>query len=86
MKLLERVIKSQIQTISNTSDEVRYCFERLAKMHVKEQKMNKKLLKESLKLLKKVICLKTKLWLKNPKPIVHPDLENLAEAAENLNE
>jgi hypothetical protein len=36
MKLLERVIKSQNQTISNTSDEVRDCFERLAKMHVKE--------------------------------------------------
>jgi hypothetical protein len=44
--LLERVIKSQNQTIRNTSDEVRDCFERLSKMHVKEQKRNKKLLKE----------------------------------------
>jgi hypothetical protein len=36
MKMLERVIKSQNQTIRNTSDAVRDCFERLAKMHVKE--------------------------------------------------
>jgi hypothetical protein len=45
MKMLERVIKSQNQTIRNTLDEVRDCFERLAKMHVKEQKRNKKFLK-----------------------------------------
>jgi hypothetical protein len=36
LKFLERVIKSQNQNISNTSYEVRDCFERLAKMHVKE--------------------------------------------------
>jgi len=36
MKLLERIIKTQNQTIRNTLDEVRDCFERLAKMHVKE--------------------------------------------------
>jgi hypothetical protein len=65
MKLLERVIKSQNQTISNTSDEVRDCFERLAKMHVKEQKRNKKLLKENRKLLKMVRGLRIKLRLKN---------------------
>jgi hypothetical protein len=64
MKLLERVIKSQNQTISNTSDEVRVCFEILAKMHVKEQKRNKKLLKENHKLLKMVRCLRIKLRLK----------------------
>jgi hypothetical protein len=36
LKFLERVIKSQNQTIKNTSDEVRDYFERLAKMHVNE--------------------------------------------------
>jgi hypothetical protein len=86
LKLLERVIKSQNQTIKNTSDEVRDCFERLAKMHVKEQKRNKKLLKENHKLHKMVRCLRIKLMLKDPKPRTHPDLESLAEAAVNLNE
>jgi hypothetical protein len=86
MKMLERVIKSQNQTISNTSDEVRDCFERLAKMHVKEQKRNKKLLKENRKLLKVIKSLRIKLRLKNPKPRAHSDLRALAEVAENLNE
>jgi hypothetical protein len=36
LKLLERVIESQNQTIMNTSIKVRDCFERLDKMHVKE--------------------------------------------------
>jgi hypothetical protein len=86
MKMLERVIKSQNQTISNTSDEVRDCFERLAKMHVKEQKRNKKLLKENRKLLKMIKGLRIKLKLKNPKPRAHSHLRALAEVAENLNE
>jgi hypothetical protein len=86
MKLLERVIKSQNQTISNTSDEVRDCFERLAKMHVKEQKRNKKLLNDNRKLLKMIRGLRIKLRLKNPKPRAHPDLRVLSEVAENLNE
>jgi hypothetical protein len=68
MKILERVIKSQNQTIINTSYELRDCFERLAKMHVKEQKRNKKLLKENRKLLKVIKRLRIKLRLKNPKP------------------
>ena len=86
MKLLERVIKSQNQTIRNTSDEVRDCFERLAKMHVKEQKRNKKLLNDNRKLLKMIRGLRIKLRLKNPKPRAHPDLRVLSEVVENLNE
>jgi hypothetical protein len=86
MKMLERVIKSQNQTISNTSDEVRDCFERIAKMHVKEQKRNKKFLKENRKLLKMIKGLRIKLRLKNPKPRAQSDLRALAEVAENLNE
>jgi hypothetical protein len=85
LKLLERVIKSQNQAMKRTSDEVRDSFERLAKMHVKEQKKNKKLLKENHKLHKMVRCLRIKLMLKDPKPKTHPDLESLAEAVVNLN-
>jgi hypothetical protein len=47
-------------------------------MHVKEQKRNKKLLKENHKLHKMVRCLRIKLMLKYPKPRTHPDLESLA--------
>ena len=86
MKFLERVIKSQNQTISNTSYEVRDCFERLAKMHVKEQKRNKKLLNDNRKLLKMIRGLRIKLRLKNPKPRAHPSLRSLFEVDENLNE
>jgi hypothetical protein len=86
MKMLERVIKSKNQTIRNTSNEERDCFERLAKMHVKEQKRNKKLLKENHKLLKVIKRLRIKLRLKNPKPRTHSDLRALAEVAEKLNE
>ena len=86
MKLLEKVIKSQNQTIRNTSYEVRDCFERLSKMHVKEQKRNKKLLKENHKLLQMVRFLRIKLRLKNPRPRAHPDLKALAEVAKNLND
>jgi hypothetical protein len=86
MKLLERVIKSHNQNISNTLDEVRDCFERLAKMHVKEEKRNKKLIKENRKLLKMVRGLRIRLRLKNMKPRAHPELESLAEVAEDVNE
>jgi hypothetical protein len=86
MNLLERVIRSKNHTIRNTSDEVRDCFERLAKMHVKEQKRNKKLLNDNRKLLKMIRGLRIKLKLKNPNPRVHPDLRVLSEVAENLNE
>ena len=55
-------------------------------MHVKEQKRNKKLLKENRKLLKVIKSLRIKLRLKNPKPREHYDLRALAEVAENLNE
>jgi hypothetical protein len=55
-------------------------------MHVKEQKRNKKLLKENRKLLKMIKGLRIKLNLKNPKPRAHSDLRALAEVAENLNE
>jgi hypothetical protein len=54
-------------------------------MHVKEQKRNKKLLKENCRLLKMVRGLRIKLRLKNPKPRAHPDLKALAEFAKNLN-
>ena len=55
-------------------------------MHVKEQKMNKKLLKENRRLLKMVRGLRIRLRLKNMKPRAHPELESLAEVAEDLNE
>jgi hypothetical protein len=86
LRLLEKVVKSQNETITRTSSEVRDCFQRLAKMHVKLEKKNKRLLKKNKKLHKVARCLKVKLMLKDAKPIAHPSLENLAEAAENLNE
>jgi hypothetical protein len=86
MKLLERVIKSKNQTIRNTLDELRDYFERIAKMHVKEQKRNKKMLKENCKLLKMVRGLRIRLRLKNMKPRAHPELEALDEFDEDLNE
>ena len=86
LKFLYRHIKSVNQTLQNTSHEVIYCFERLAKVHVKEQKKNKKLLKENHKLHKMVRFLRIKLMFKYPKPRAHPDLESLAEFAANLNE
>jgi hypothetical protein len=55
-------------------------------MHVKEQKKNKKFLKENHKLHKMVRCLRIKLMLKDPKPITHPHLESLVEVVVNLNE
>ena len=54
-------------------------------MHVKEQKRNKKFLKENHRLLKMVRGLRIKLRLKNPKQRAHPDLKSLAEVVENLN-
>ena len=71
--------------MKRTSDEVRDSFERLAKIRVKEQKKNKKFLKENHKLHKMVRCLRIKLMLKYPKPKTHPDLESLAEFVLNLN-
>ena len=55
-------------------------------MHVKEQKRNKKLLKENRKLLKMIKGLRFKIKLKNPKPREHSHLRALAEVVENLNE
>jgi hypothetical protein len=55
-------------------------------MHVKEQKRNKKLLKDNRKLLKMIRGLRIKLRIKNPKPREHFDLRTLVEVAENLNE
>jgi hypothetical protein len=86
LRLLERVVKSQNETIKQTSSEVRDCFERLAKMHIKLEKRNQRVLEENKKLYKMVRCLKTKLMLKDAKLIAHPGLEDLAEAAKNLNE
>ena len=86
LKLLERVIKFQNQAMKRRSNEVRDSFERLAKMHVKEQKKNKKLLKENHKLHKMVRRLRIKLMLKDPKLGTHPDLESLAEVDVNPNE
>jgi hypothetical protein len=71
LKLLEKVVKSQNETITRTSSEVRDCFQRLAKMHVKLEKKNKRLLKENKKLQKVARCLKVKLRLKDAKPIAH---------------
>jgi len=86
MKMLKRVIKYQNQTIRSTSYELRDCFEILAKMHVKEQMRNKKLLKENRKFLKVIKSLRIKLRLKTPNPRAHSNLTSLAEVAENLNE
>jgi len=86
LRLLEKVVKSQNETITRTSSEVRDYFQRLAKMHVKLEKKNKRLLEENKKLHKVVIPLKVKLILKDAKPIAHPCLENLVEATDNLNE
>jgi hypothetical protein len=86
LKLLEKVVKSQNETITRTSSEVRDCFQRLAKMHVKLEKKNKRILQENKKLHKVDRCLKVKLILNDAKTISHPVLENLAKAAENLNE
>jgi hypothetical protein len=60
--------------------------ETLAKMHVKEQKGNKKLLNDNRKLLKTIRVLRIKLRIKNPKPRAHPGLRVLSEIDENLNE
>ena len=49
LKLLEKLVKSQNETITRTSSEVRDCFQRLAKMHVKLEKKNKRFLKENKK-------------------------------------
>jgi hypothetical protein len=86
LKLLEKVVKTQNETITRTSSKVRDCFQRLAKMHVKLEKKNKRLLEENKKLHKVARCLKMKLMLKDAKLIAHPGLENLAEVVENLNE
>jgi len=50
LKLLEKVVKSQNETITLTSSELSDCFQRLAKMHVKLEKKTKRLLKENKKL------------------------------------
>ena len=86
LKLPEKVVKSQNETITRTSSEVRDCFQRLAKMHVKLEKKNKRMLQENKKLQKVARYLKVKLRLKDEKPIADLGLENLAEAAENLND
>jgi Mg2+ and Co2+ transporter CorA len=86
LRLLERVVKSQTDTIKQISSEVRDYFERLAKMHIKLEKRNQRVLEKNKKLYNMVRCLKTKLILKYAKLITHPGLEDLAEGAENLNE
>jgi hypothetical protein len=86
LEVLERVVKSHNQALKRTSDEVRDSLQRIAKMHVKEEKKNKKLLKENQRLHKLVKCLKIKLMLKKPKTRAHPALEDLAEVVVNLSE
>ena len=86
MKLLEKVVKSQNETIMRTSSKVRHCLHRLAKMHVKLEKKNKRLLKENKNLQKVTRCLKVKLRFKDANPIAHTGLKNLEKATENLND
>jgi hypothetical protein len=84
LRLLERLVKSQNDTIIRTSSEVRDCFQRLAKMHVKLEKKKKRLLEENKKLHKVARHLKVKLMLKDANPIAHPGLGESSRGCREL--
>jgi hypothetical protein len=84
LEILEREIKRRNKNLVERNVELYDSFHILAKMYVKLEKKNKKLIQANQKAYKAARCSKIKLMLKNPKPIVHSGLENLAAAAENL--
>ena len=86
LETLERVIKSQNEIMKNRYDEMDSSLNKIAKLHVKLEKKNKRLIEDNTKLYRKVKQLRVKLMLQRPQPEAHPDLEILAEAAINLDE
>ena len=84
LEILEREIKRRNKNLVEINVEMFDSFHILAKMYVKLEKKNIKLIQANQKAYKDARCSKIKIMLKNPKPIVHSGLEDLAVAVENL--
>jgi len=85
-EVLERVIKSKYEILTQTSVETRSAFERLALMHVKERKKKKRVIKKNYKLTKKIRFLNIKMKFLKAKLTTHLELEVLVETTEKLHE
>jgi predicted transcriptional regulator len=84
LEVLEREIKRRNTNLVERNVELYDSFHILAKMYVKLEMKNRKLIQANQKAYKVARCSKIKIMLKKPNPIVHSGLENLAAAAENL--
>jgi len=85
-EVLERVIKSRYETLTQNAAETRDAFKRLAYIHVKEKRKRKKVIQQNYKLAKRVRFLSIKIKLLTTKPTTRLDLEVLATTAENFHE
>jgi len=84
-EVLERVLKERYETLSKNFERTNEAFERLALKRVKEKRKMKKIIKQNYKLWKIARFLKIKIKILTTKSTTYPDLQVLAEAAENLN-